>query len=290
MPSSPNTGSSDPARSTPGDGALRRRWWCRRRGPCARRSAAGRASSRSRIEAMMVSKSENERPVAPGPPLKRVSPPKTAPSDSSSRHTPPGECPGVWRTSELLTGHAEHVAVGERHVRRPMRVDAVPEHPVGGMQGDRRPRRAVGQVSRHVDVVVVAMGAGDQHDPAVPDGLEDRLGVVGGVDDQHLGVVADQPDVVLDLEIRSVQGKDAVGAHPLDTKRGPLAPAPSRWLTARRPSAGPRPAPCGERPPRPGPGRWSPRRNRRDPAGPAGRGRSTSGNHASAGSPRTTTT
>ena len=38
---------------------------------------SGRVSSRSRIDSMMVGKSENERPVAPGPPWNSVSPEKT---------------------------------------------------------------------------------------------------------------------------------------------------------------------------------------------------------------------
>ncbi len=38
----------------------------------------------------MVGKWEYDRPVAPGPPWKRVSPVKTVPSPGSYRHTAPG--------------------------------------------------------------------------------------------------------------------------------------------------------------------------------------------------------
>ena len=38
-----------------------------------------------------------------------------------------------------------------------------------------------------------------RHDPAIVDGGEDGVGVVCGVNDEHLALVADQPDVVVDL-------------------------------------------------------------------------------------------
>ncbi len=47
---------------------------------------------------MIVGKCEKDRPVAPGPPWKRVSPVKTVASPGSYRHTAPGACPGVCRT------------------------------------------------------------------------------------------------------------------------------------------------------------------------------------------------
>jgi hypothetical protein len=43
-------------------------------------------------------KSENDRPVAPGPPLNNVSPENRTPASGTYRHTDPGECPGVWMT------------------------------------------------------------------------------------------------------------------------------------------------------------------------------------------------
>ncbi len=60
--------------------------------------SGGSVSRRSRIESMIVGKWEYERPVAPGPPLKRVSPVKTTPSPGSYRQTAPGAWPGVCRT------------------------------------------------------------------------------------------------------------------------------------------------------------------------------------------------
>ena len=58
----------------------------------------GRVSRRVRIDSRIVGLSENDRPVAPGPPWKRVSPVKTTPRDGADRQTAPGLWPGVCRT------------------------------------------------------------------------------------------------------------------------------------------------------------------------------------------------
>jgi hypothetical protein len=41
--------------------------------------------------------------------------------------------------------------------------------------------------------------------------------VVGSVEDHHLAVVADQPDVVGHLPLSAVEGEDAVGRDQFDT-------------------------------------------------------------------------
>ena len=69
-------------------------------------------------------------------------------------------------------------------------------------------------------MVVVAVGADDRDDPAVADAVDDRVGLVRGVDDEHLGVVADEPDVVVDLEVLAVDGEDAVGDDAVDARAG----------------------------------------------------------------------
>ncbi len=56
---------------------------------------AGSVPSRSEMDSRMVGKSEKDRPVAPGPPLNRVSPLNTAPRSGAYQHTDPGEWPGV---------------------------------------------------------------------------------------------------------------------------------------------------------------------------------------------------
>jgi hypothetical protein len=63
-------------------------------------------SSLSRIEEMIVGKSENERPVAPGPPENRVSPVNRTPASGRYRQIDPGECPGVWITRSSVPATA----------------------------------------------------------------------------------------------------------------------------------------------------------------------------------------
>ena len=65
----------------------------------------------------------------------------------------------------------------------------------------------VGDLTGGVDVVVVAVRTdhGD-HAPAT-DGVQDRAGLVRGVDHDDLGVVADQPDVVVDVEVLAVEAR-----------------------------------------------------------------------------------
>src|SRR6476619_3696111 len=55
----------------------------------------GSVSSVERIESMIVSNDEYDRPVAPGPPWNSVSPEKTVPRSGAYRQVEPGEWPGV---------------------------------------------------------------------------------------------------------------------------------------------------------------------------------------------------
>ena len=98
----------------------------------------------------------------------------------------------------------------------------VPEHAVAGMQPDRRAGR-LPQLDRGVDVVVVTVRTHDGDDAAARDAVEDRLGVMSGVDDHDLGIVADQPHVVVDRPLPAVdserpRGDDAV--DPYSGRRG----------------------------------------------------------------------
>jgi hypothetical protein len=67
------------------------------------------------IESMIVGKSLNDRPVAPGPPLKRVSPEKSTPSAGAWRQHAPGACPGVCSV-QLDVADGEGLTVGELSV------------------------------------------------------------------------------------------------------------------------------------------------------------------------------
>ena len=51
----------------------------------------GSVSSRFRIDSMIVSNEENDRPVAPGPPENSVSPLNSVPSSGAYSHVEPGE-------------------------------------------------------------------------------------------------------------------------------------------------------------------------------------------------------
>jgi hypothetical protein len=110
----------------------------------------------------------------------------------------------------------ELAAFFDRVVGLALRVDDVPEHLVGRVEPDRRTTRGPRQRVCRVDVVVVAVRAQDRGDLPVADGCENRRRVVRGIDDEHLVVVADQPDVVLDLEVFTVDREDPGRRHVLD--------------------------------------------------------------------------
>jgi hypothetical protein len=62
----------------------------------------------------------------------------------------------------------------------------------------------------------MVVGAQDRPDRSVADGGGDRRGVVRGVDDEDLVLVADEPDVVLDVEVLAVEREDAGRRDVLD--------------------------------------------------------------------------
>ena len=105
---------------------------------------------------------------------------------------------------EVITAQRDCQAVPEGVIDPTIGVYDVPQHPVVRVQPDRGVDR-VGQLHRRVDVVVVAVGAQDPANPPTPDGINDRSMVMGGIDHHHLVVVADQPDVVVYLEVLAVQ-------------------------------------------------------------------------------------
>ena len=97
----------------------------------------------------------------------------------------------------------------------PLAVDVAPQHPVVGMEQDRRVDRLL-QRNRGVDVVVVTMGERDRGDTSPAYRVDDRGGVVSRVDDQDLPVVTDEPDVVGDLPLAAVEAEETVGRDELD--------------------------------------------------------------------------
>jgi hypothetical protein len=104
---------------------------------------------------------------------------------------------------------------------------------VGRMQQDRR-AGAIGELGRGVDVVVVPVGAQDADHPTTVDRGHDRVGVVRGVDDQDIVLVAQEPDVVLHVPGAAVEGERPGRHDPVDPTvdaslhrcRHPAAPSP----------------------------------------------------------------
>ena len=171
--------------------------------------SAGSVSSRSRIEATIVGKSEYDRPVAPGPPWNRVSP--------AEHHAEVGRVEAD-RSRGSGPACAAPAARCRRRDRRRRRA--------------RRRRSRVGWVSRHSTSSsgCSRTGASSVAEPArgaaltwsswawvqriastrrSPTAAAIGVGVVRGVDDDALVVVADQPDVVLDLPGAAVEAEGA---------------------------------------------------------------------------------
>jgi hypothetical protein len=136
------------------------------------------------------------------------------------------------RVPDLENGaaHLEDVAVAQLDLRAPAGVDRVPEHPVGGVKGDRG-AGGCGDLDGGVDVVVVAVGADDAVELATADGLDDGAGVVGGVDHHHPLVVADEPDVVVDFVVLAVEGEDARRDDLVDPHDRPGRPVRRRLMS-----------------------------------------------------------
>ena len=119
---------------------------------------------------------------------------------------------------ELVAGDVDRLPGRQRTVGRVVGPDHVPQHPVGVVQHD---RSVDDFAQRHsgVDVVVVAVGEHDGFHAASVDRSDDRFVVVGGIEDDDLAVVTDDPDVVGDLPFAAVEGEDPVGRDQFDAHR-----------------------------------------------------------------------
>ena len=113
-------------------------------------------------------------------------------------------------------GDLEGGRVGQLDVRaEPALVLGRPEHEVVRVQSDLGVLGG-GDLDGGVDVVVVAVGQDDGHHAPLAHPGQDGLRVVGRVDDQHLVLVADEPDVVLDLPLAAVESEGAGRDDSLD--------------------------------------------------------------------------
>ena len=95
----------------------------------------------------------------------------------------------------------------------------IPQHLVTGVDVDLRVQPLC-QLRGHGDVVVVGVGADHPTDLPAVDGVDDGVGVMGGVHDDHLVIVTDDPDVVVDLPFTAVEGEDAVGDDAVNAQAG----------------------------------------------------------------------
>ena len=127
---------------------------------------------------------------------------------------------GVAARVSVDAGDREHLAVGQagrrargRGTRRPTACGR------RGAPGSAR-RRAVGQLGGGVDVVVVAVGADDGHDPAAADGVE-RSGRPRGRRRPRAPRSSSPTSQTLFSTSKSSpsSGEGAGGAHPLDVAR-----------------------------------------------------------------------
>ncbi len=142
--------------------------------------------------------------MAPGPPWNRVSPVNTQPSSAAWKQTAPGAWPGVWTTRSVVP--ATSTASPSARSTSQSSSEWVSSHS-GRSSGCRRIGAAHPLAQRRGDahVVVVGVRAEDRLDAPVADHREDAVDVVRGVDDHALLVVADDPDVVVDLEGLAVE-------------------------------------------------------------------------------------
>jgi hypothetical protein len=146
--------------------------------------------------------------------------------------------------SNVDARHGNSLIVGERGIVHRW-VCLLPQHLVVRMQENGRVE-SLAELRRHGDVVVVRMRAEHRDDGAITDGVDDRLRSVRGIDDEHLRVVADEPDVVVDVPAAAVETElprrdDAVDAqaHSTTTERSTsprcmVSNAASTWSNLMR--------------------------------------------------------
>jgi len=140
---------------------------------------------------------------------------------------------------QLDAGDRDPLSVGQR-LEALLGIACLPKHLVVGVQPDRA-TKAVGELAGHGHVVVVGMGAQDGQQATSTDQLGDRPGRMRSVDEYAFGVVAEHPDVVVD-----VPGAPSTLKAPAVTvwsMRPPLESTPTslRSLIAPPPSAAPCP-------------------------------------------------
>src|ERR1035437_2588063 len=130
---------------------------------------------------------------------------------------------GVTRSVQdvdVQSADGEHIPVSQLAVGT-HRIDPVPQDPIGRMELERSTRHVHDPADR-ADVIIVPVGEQDSDDLAPGHCRQDRRSVVGRVDDDALVVVADEPNVVVDVPGATVKAEGARGDGLVyaDSRRG----------------------------------------------------------------------
>ena len=130
----------------------------------------------------------------------------STPSKGAWKQQAPGAWPGVCSTVRLDVAHREHLAVGEVAARW-LRPGLVPEHPIVGVEAWLAPVAATTSSTALTWSLCpwVQTTATTRRSPTAA--MMDAA--PGRVDDEHLGVVPDEPDVVVDVPGATVELEDA---------------------------------------------------------------------------------
>jgi hypothetical protein len=117
------------------------------------------------------------------------------------------------------------------------------KHFVGGVEQDRRVE-CLAEFGCDGDVIVVPVRADHRDHVAARDGIDDRLRGVCGIEYHDVGVVADDPDVVVDIPTAAVEFEGAAGDDALDrvrhqriTTERSTSPACILWKASSIPSS-----------------------------------------------------
>src|SRR6202034_220580 len=98
-----------------------------------------------------------------------------------------------------------------------IRVRHSPQHIIAGMEQYRRVERFA-EFGGHGHMVVVTVRAHHRHHVASADGCQDWRRGVRGVEDHDVGIVAEQPDVVVDFPTATVEFEGAMGDDAFDVR------------------------------------------------------------------------
>ena len=116
---------------------------------------------------------------------------------------------------DIDAADAERLPVAKRRIDSAVGVDGFPQHGVVGVQPDWG-LEVFGDLGSCVDVIVVGVRAHDGLERAVTNGANDGFVVVCTIKHDTLSIVADDPHIVVDVEVFAIKRKDARGGQMVD--------------------------------------------------------------------------